>query len=76
MKVILEIADKDADVGMKVLKGHYFVKKIKKMSSIDDLRKDLQAAAREVRLAKKGKIKLQPAREFLNELRSRTNRKV
>jgi hypothetical protein len=69
MKVIIDIPDKEADFGMKVLKSLSFVKKAKPMSAGGEkLLKDLREAAAEVRLHKQGKIKLKTAEQLLNEL--------
>jgi hypothetical protein len=69
MKVLIDIPDKEASFGMKVLKSLSFVKKAKPMSSSAAiLWEDLKEAAEQVRLHKKGKIKLKTAQELLNEL--------
>jgi hypothetical protein len=54
---------------MEVLKSLSFVKKTTPLStSASRLWGDLQEAAKDVRLHKKGKIKLKTAQELLNEL--------
>ena len=69
MKVLVDIPDEDVQFGMKVLKSLSFIKKASPLSASSlALFKDLQEASKEVRLHKKGKIKLQTARELLNEL--------
>lgn len=69
MKVLIDIPDKEAAFGMKVLKSLSFVKKAKPMTIAGtDLWDDLKEAAEEVRLHKQGKIKLKTAQELLNEL--------
>jgi len=69
MKVIVDIPDNEATFAMKVLKSLSFVKKIKPMSVAKvDLWEDLQDAAEQVRMHKKGKIKLKTAQDLLNEL--------
>ena len=69
MKILIEIPDKDAQFGMKVLKSLSFVKKASELpASSLALFKDLNEAARDVRLHKAGKLKLQTAHELLNEL--------
>jgi len=69
MKVLIDIPDNEATFGMKVLKSLSFVKKAKPMTdSAVDLWDDLREAANQVRLHKKGKIKLKTAQEVLNEL--------
>jgi len=69
MKVLIDIPDKEATFGMKVLKSLSFIKKARPMS-LDSVKlwEDLQEAAGEVRLHKQGKIKLKQAQELLNEL--------
>ena len=69
MKVLIDIPDNEATFGMKVLNSLSFVKKAKPMTdSAVDLWDDLKEAANQVRLHKKGKIKLKTAQEVLNEL--------
>ncbi|KAF0239050.1 MAG: hypothetical protein FD181_435 [Prolixibacteraceae bacterium] len=69
MKVLVEIADKEAVFGMKVLKSLSFIRKAKPVTSASaQLLKDLNEAAEEVRLHKEGEIKLKTAEELLNEL--------
>jgi hypothetical protein len=69
MKVLVDIPDKEANFGMKVLKSLSFVKNAKPMSVASvQLWDDLKEAAEEVRLHKEGKIKLKSAIDLLNEL--------
>jgi len=69
MKVLIEIPDNEASFGMKVLKSLSFVKKAKPMSVANvGLWEDLKEAAEQVRLHKKGELKLKTAQELLNEL--------
>ena len=69
MKVLIDIPDKEAIFGMKVLRSLSFVKKAKPMTdSAAELWEDLKDAAEQVRLHKQGKIKLKTAQELLNEL--------
>ncbi|MBK9151033.1 MAG: hypothetical protein IPM26_08520 [Saprospiraceae bacterium] len=69
MKVLVDIPDNEATFTMKVLKSLTFVKKVKPMSDASvDLWDDLKEAAEEVRMHKKGKIKLKTAQDLLNEL--------
>lgn len=69
MKMIIDIIDKDAEVGIKVLNSLYFVRKSKKLSKdAETLVEDLKAAATEVELHKKGKLKMKTAKDLLNEL--------
>lgn len=69
MKVVIDIPDKEATFAMKVLESLFFVKKARPMSaSAASLWEDLKEAAEQVRLHKKGKIKLKTAQDLLNEL--------
>lgn len=69
MKVLIEIPDNEATFGLKVLKSLSFVKRAIPMSvPSTELWEDLKEAAEEVRLHKKGKLKLKTAQELLNEL--------
>jgi hypothetical protein len=69
MKVLVDISDKEASFGIKVLKSLSFIKNAKPVSlSAIKLWEELSEAAEEVRLHKKGKIKLKTARELLHEL--------
>lgn len=69
MKVIVEIPDKDAAFGMKVLKNLAFIKNARPMSAAGaELLDELKEAAEEIRLHKQGKIKLKTAQEVMDEL--------
>jgi hypothetical protein len=69
MKVLIDIPDNQATFGMKVLNSLSFIKKAKPMTDAAvSLWDDLKEAAEDVRLHKKGKIKLKTAAELLNEL--------
>ncbi len=69
MKILLDIPDEQATFGMKVLRSLSFVKKAKPMTLASaKLWEDLKEAAEEVRLHKRGKIKLKTAQQLLNEL--------
>lgn len=69
MKVVVDIPDNEASFAMKVLKSLSFVKQAKPMSmDTVDVWEDLKEAAEQVRLHKKGKIKLKTAQELLDEL--------
>jgi hypothetical protein len=69
MKILLEVPDNEAVFGIKVLKSLSFVKKIKPMDAIKvKIGKDLKDASEEVRLHKRGKLKLKTAQELLSEL--------
>lgn len=69
MKVIIEIKETDAAFAMKVLKSLAFVKKANPMSvAAAEFWEELKEAAEEVRLHKKGKVKLKTAQQLLKEL--------
>ncbi|OYU97489.1 MAG: hypothetical protein CFE21_04135 [Bacteroidetes bacterium B1(2017)] len=69
MKVLIDIPDNEATFGLKVLKSLSFVKKAKPMSVAKiKLWENLKEAAEEVKLHKKGSIKLKTAQDLLNEL--------
>ncbi len=69
MKVVIEISDNEAEIGMKVLKSLSFVKNAKPMTDSNvELWDDLKDAAEQVRLHKQGKLRLKTAQELLNEL--------
>ncbi|MBI1266455.1 MAG: hypothetical protein GC193_03385 [Cryomorphaceae bacterium] len=69
MKVIIDISDNDSEFALRVLKSLSFVKGAKPLSKgVKELWDDLNAAAEEVRLHKKGKLKLKTAQELLDEL--------
>jgi hypothetical protein len=68
MKLLLDVKDNEADFMIDLLKKFSFVKTSKLTSSKAQFLKDLKGSIDEVALAKQGKIKLQSARDFLNEL--------
>jgi len=68
MKVLLDIKDAKADFMIELLKNFSFVKTESLTPSKAQFLKDLKGSVGEVILAKQGKIKLQSARDFLNEL--------
>ncbi len=68
MKMLLDIKDSRADFIMELLKNFSFVKTETLTPAKAQFLSDLKGSVEEVTLAKKGKIKLQSAREFLNEL--------
>lgn len=69
MKVVLDIQDKKVAFALEVLRSLSFVKNAKTMSmSKIQLWEDLVEAANDVKLHKKGKIKLKTAQDLLNEL--------
>ncbi len=68
MKVLLEIKDKKADFVLEVLRNFSYVKATTITPAKAKFMEEMQQAVNEVKLAKKGKVKLQSARDFLNEL--------
>jgi hypothetical protein len=69
MKVLVDIPDKEAVFGIKVLKSLSFVKKASPVSDATArLCEDLKSAAHDVRMHKQGKLQLKTAQELLNEL--------
>jgi len=68
MKILLDIRDNKAAFFMEVLKNFSFVKATPITENKADFLKDLKEAVEEVKLAKQGKIKLQSAKEFIDEL--------
>jgi hypothetical protein len=68
MKVLLDIKDSKADFMIELLKNFSFVKTEPLTPTKAEFLKDLKGSIEEVILAKQGKIKLQSARDFLNEL--------
>lgn len=69
MKILLDIKDNKAAFMMELLKNFSFVKaKALNDSKKEEFLSDLQEAVNEVKLARKGKIKLKSFDELLNEL--------
>ena len=68
MKILLDISDNKAVFFMEVLRNFSFVKATPLTENKAEFLKDLKEATEEVKLAKQGKIKLQSAKDFLNEL--------
>ena len=68
MKILLDIKDNKAAFFMEILKNFSFVKATKLTESKAEFLEEFKEAVDEVKLAKQGKIELQSAREFLNEL--------
>jgi len=67
MKVLLDVKDSRADFMME-LKSFSFVKTESFTPAKAKFIKELKESAEEVTMAKQGKIQLQSARDFLNEL--------
>lgn len=68
MKLLLDIKDNKADFILELLKNFSFVKTETISPQKAQFLKELKGSVEEVQLAKQGKIKLQSARDFLNEL--------
>jgi len=68
MKILLDIRDNKAAFFMEVLKNFSFVKATPITENKAEFLKDLKEAVEEVKLAKQSKIKLQSAKEFIDEL--------
>ena len=68
MKVMLDIKDNKASFVMALLKEFSFVKTQPLTYSNALFLEELKGAVKEVALAKQGKLKLQSAQDFLNEL--------
>ncbi len=68
MKGIIDIKENKVDFVMELLRNLSFVKTKPLSPSKALFMKELKAAVDEVTLAKQGKIKLQSAKDFLNEL--------
>jgi hypothetical protein len=68
MKLIVEVADKRAAFVKELLGSLSFVKTKTITPAKAQFLEELRKSVEEVSLSKKGKIKLQSAREFLHEL--------
>jgi hypothetical protein len=68
MKMLLDIKDNKADFIIELLKNFSFVKTETLTPAKAAFLKDLKGSVEEVTLARQGKIKLQSARSFINEL--------
>ncbi|MFN6380164.1 MAG: hypothetical protein ACK4WD_12870 [Flavobacteriales bacterium] len=69
MKIIIDIPDDEVSFGMKVLKSLSFIKKARPLSEPQQqLWKDLNEAAEQVKQHKLGKIHLKSAKDLLDEL--------
>ena len=68
MKILLDIKDSKAHSLLEVLKGLNYVKTKPLNDEKAQLVEELKDAVMQVRLAKKGKVKLKSMDEFLNEL--------
>jgi len=68
MKLLLDIKDSKADFLLELLQNFSFVKTETLTPSKAQFLQELKGSVQEVTLAKQGKIELQSARDFLNEL--------
>lgn len=68
MKVLLDIKDSKAEFVLELLKNFSFVKTESLTPAKARFLEELKGSVEEVAAAKEGKVKLQPARDFLNEL--------
>jgi hypothetical protein len=68
MKLLLEINDNKAAFFMEILKNFSFVKITQLTEAKAGFLLDLKDSVDEIRLAKQGKIKLQSAKDLLDEL--------
>lgn len=68
MKVLLDIQDSKADFFMELLNSVPYIKTKPLTSAKAKLLIELKGSIDEINLAKNGKIKLQSAKDFLNEL--------
>ncbi|MDH5603363.1 MAG: hypothetical protein OEY51_05475 [Cyclobacteriaceae bacterium] len=69
MKILLDVKDSKAAFFMEILKNFSFVKATTLTNSKAEFLQEFKEAVNEVKLAKEGKIKLQSARDFLDELK-------
>jgi hypothetical protein len=68
MKLLLDVKDNKADFIIELLKNFSFVKAQTISPTKAQFLKELKGSVEEVTLAKQGKVKLQSARDFLNEI--------
>lgn len=68
MKILLDVKDSKAAFFMELIKSLPFVKAEPVSNDKAAFIKELKGSVKEVALAKKGKLKLQSAKDFLNEL--------
>ncbi len=73
MKILLNIKDNKADFVIELLKNFSFIRTGSLTPSKAEFLIDLKGSVGEFTLARQGKIKLQSARDFLNELYYRNN---
>jgi hypothetical protein len=68
MKLTIEVRDDKADFILELLRNFSFVKMEEGAAEKARILEDLKGAVSEVNRAKRGEVKLQTARELLNEL--------
>ena len=68
MKLLLDIKDNKATFFMDILKNFSFVKTTPLSDTKSEFLKGFKEAVEEVKLAKQGKLKTTPLKDFLNEL--------
>ncbi len=68
MRILLDVKDSKAAFVLELLESLPFVKAKKLTEAKAELMEDLKASVEEVKLAKAGKIKLQSAKDMLDEL--------
>ncbi len=68
MKILLDVKDSKAAFFLEMLKNFSFVKATTLSEPKAEFLQEFKEAVEEVKLAKQGKIKLQSARDFLDEL--------
>lgn len=68
MRILLDVKDSKAAFVMELLESLPFVKAKKLTEAKAELMEDFKASVEEVKLHKAGKIKLQSAKEMLDEL--------
>lgn len=68
MRILLDVKDSKAAFVMELLESLPFVKAQKLTEAKAEIMEDLKASIEEVKLARAGKIKLQSAKEMLDEL--------
>lgn len=68
MKILLEVNDNKASFLMEVLKNFSFVKTTQLTDAKAEFMKELKESIDQVKLAKKGKVKLKSGNDLLDEL--------
>jgi hypothetical protein len=68
MRIVLDVNDDKAAFFLEIVRNFSFVKFDRTSSEQSQMIEDLKGAVDEVNRAKRGELKLQSARDFLNEL--------